>query len=85
MGATDSLVILPLESSSSLDCAGIELVTITWSSSDLAILSKALPVNSPWVAKQLTFKAPICFSTLVASLSVPAVSMMSSIMIACLP
>jgi hypothetical protein len=49
------------------------------------MLSNALPENSPWVAKQLTLYAPLCFNTLVASHKVPAVSMISSIMIACLP
>jgi hypothetical protein len=52
-------------------------------SCDFAILSSAFPVNSPWVAKQLTLNAPISFNTFVASLSVPAVSIMSSMMIAC--
>ena len=32
IGATDNLVTLPLVSYSSFGCAGIEFVTITWSS-----------------------------------------------------
>lgn len=47
IGATDSLVTLPLVSYSSFGCAGIEFVTITWSSYELAILSRAFPVNNP--------------------------------------
>lgn len=85
IGATDSRQIFPAVRAYSFSLAGMELVTITWSSNELRMLSKAFPLSSPCVAKQETDRAPLCFRTLVASTSVPAVSMISSIMIACFP
>jgi len=85
IGATDNRIILPFVNSSSFYFAGIELVTMTWSSWDFLIFSNAFPENNPWVAKQLTLKAPFSLRTFVASASVPAVSIISSIMIACFP
>jgi hypothetical protein len=63
----------------------IEFVTITWSNLEFRIFSKAFPVNRPWVAKHETLKAPFSLRTFVAYAKVPAVSIISSIMIACLP
>ena len=38
---------------------------------DLAMFSKAFPLNNPWVAKAKTLLAPISFNTLAASDKVP--------------
>lgn len=81
MGANDNLLILPSESYSSPSWGGIEFVTITWSKPDFLMFYKALPVNKPCVANVHTETAPFYFKTLVASQRVPAVSMISSIMI----
>jgi len=85
IGATDSLLILPSVTASSFSLAGMELVTMTWSRRECLMLSSAFPLSRPWVAKHDTLNAPLSLSTFVASTSVPAVSMMSSIMIACFP
>ena len=85
MGATESLMILPFDADSSFSLGGIVLVTITWSKEDFLMFYKALPVNSPWVAKHETLKAPFSLRTRVASERVPAVSMISSMMIECFP
>lgn len=85
IGATDSLMILPSVKAYSFSFGGMVFVTITWSSWDFLIFSIALPVNKPWVAKHDTLKAPFYLRTLVASAKVPAVSIMSSIIIACFP
>ena len=66
MGATDSLRILPSVTAYSFSLAGMELVTMTWSSRECLMLSNALPLSSPWVAKQDTLNAPLSLRTLVA-------------------
>ena len=85
MGATDNLVTFPPVASSSSYLGGIEFVTTTLSSYEFFRFSRALPEKSPWVAKQDTDKAPCSFKLLVASFRVPAVSMISSMMMACFP
>ena len=82
IGARESLLIFPSVIYYSPSLAGIEFVTITWSRADFFIFYKALPENNPWVAKVHTDMAPYSFKTLVASQRVPAVSIISSIMIA---
>ena len=81
IGASESLLIFPSVSSSSPSRGGIEFVTITWSSPDFFMFSRAFPENKPWVANVQTDSAPFYFSTFVASHRVPAVSMMSSMII----
>ena len=85
IGAKENLFILPSDNSSSPSFGGIEFVTITWSNCDFRIFSKAFPENNPWVANDETDKAPCSFKTRLASHSVPAVSIISSIIIAFLP
>lgn len=66
IGARESLLIFPSVISYSFYLGGIELVTITWSSWEFLIFSRALPENKPWVAKALTETAPYSLSTFVA-------------------
>ena len=85
MGAKEKRFIFPSEIYSSPSFGGIEFVTITWSSWDFLIFYRAFPENNPCVAKDDTERAPFSFKTLLASHKVPAVSIMSSIIIAFLP
>ena len=85
IGAKDNLFTFPSVFSSYFSFAGIEFVTITWSSWDFFMLSSAFPEKSPWVANADTDNAPYYFNTLVASQRVPAVSIMSSTIMTFLP
>lgn len=85
IGANESLLTFPSVIYSSFSLAGMELVTMTWSSCDFLIFSRALPEKRPWVANAETDNAPKSFKTFVASQRVPAVSIMSSTIITFLP
>ena len=58
------------------------LVTNIFSSGDALILSRACPEKMPWVQAAKTFLAPFFFRALMVAHRVPAVSMMSSTMMA---
>lgn len=59
-------------------------VTTISSISEFLMFLKAFPENNPCVANDLTVNAPSSFSTFDASERVPAVSIMSSMIMACL-
>lgn len=69
-GATDNLHILS-PNAFSFSLGGTVSVTITYSKTELAICSNALPENKAWVAKANTLLAPIPLRTLAASDKVP--------------